>query len=52
MLDKLTRSVKSWIRFRLALGRLQQIDSRMLADMGLERWQLRDAVRHGRSCRS
>ena len=47
-IGSLTRAIAAWRRYRSAVQELAQLDDRILADIGLNRTQIRQAARHGR----
>ena len=47
-LASLIRGFAAWRRYRSAVRELAQLDDRILADIGLNRTQIRQAARHGR----
>jgi uncharacterized protein YjiS (DUF1127 family) len=47
-LASLIRSFATWRRYRTAVQQLSQFDDRTLADIGLNRTQIRRAAWHGR----
>lgn len=44
----LVRSFAAWRKYRKAVNELSALDNRMLADIGLNRTQIQQAVRSGR----
>jgi uncharacterized protein YjiS (DUF1127 family) len=47
-IGSLIRAIAAWRRYRTAVQELAQLDDRILADIGLNRTQIRQAARHGR----
>jgi uncharacterized protein YjiS (DUF1127 family) len=47
-IGSLIRAIAAWRRYRTAVKELAQLDDRILADIGLNRTQIRQAARHGR----
>jgi uncharacterized protein YjiS (DUF1127 family) len=47
-LASLVRAFAAWRRYRSAVQQLSQLDDRALADIGLNRTQIRQVAWHGR----
>ena len=47
-LSSMIRAFAAWRRYRSAVQQLADLDDRTLADIGLNRTQIRQAARHGR----
>jgi uncharacterized protein YjiS (DUF1127 family) len=47
-LGTLIRAFAAWRRYRIAVRQLAELDDRTLADIGLNRTQIRQAAWHGR----